>query len=186
MNKSDTVDELIGLGFSVDEIAKRAEAAVGFVKGRFTKNGIKWQDREKLPTGVERAIDVPEEVEAVEVVVEKREEVTPSGDSDAETAKEEESDESELSGIEEDLLEALEDYREELKSLPKLRYHRTKKYLDLIDTMLEKGGSSVTSQKAINSRYWMIVPRPKPRGMFSAIHTIHEMAKNHITCLRKK
>ena len=204
MTKSEKIDTLIELGLTFEEVVDQSGAKAAFVKGRFTKKGLKWD------APVEEVNGVLVEVEEPAPVVPKREE---GPDADSEPTVETEDDivhsgdlvelpvPDKMSFDPEDaeiyvpapklpedqkaVLDSALAYLEELEHLPTIRRARTRKYVLMVIEILTNQDFGSRLQSSMNCRYMMISPRPTRMNFYKAIFHIQRDMKQVFKNARK-
>jgi hypothetical protein len=178
MTKAETVDQLIDMGFSYDEVLEQSKGKPSFVKGRFTKKGLSWKS-------VEVPVEVPVEAEPEVVVEEKRDEGSDQSGDPAIGTEEQIVHSGCLELPQQELYDRALAYQEELKALPTIRRARTGKYIDMVLSVLKDQDYCSRRQSAVNCRYMMISPRPTRMNFYREIFNIQNEMKQVFRKSRK-
>ena len=179
MTKSEIIGDLIEKGLSFEEVVEQSGCKVGYVKGQYTKRGLKWDAKPEVQEEPEVEMKIGEEViEGVteEDIVEVAEEDIPE---DAEIKEEPleivTKEEDPLAEFYKSCFEALDNIN--MGNIPYMTHARVKKYVDLAKQVLITKDLRGERLQALNARYNYIIPRPAGRSETVKVLALHRVMK---------
>lgn len=175
MTKSEIIGELIEKGLTFEQVVEQSECKAGYVKGQYTKRGLKWDaEPEVVATIGGEVIKGFSENDILEVSLEDIPEDTEIKDIPLviETKEEEPEEEDPLEDNYKECFECLG--RVELKNVPYMTKARCSKYVELAKQVLITKDLTAARLNSLNARYNYIIPKPAGRNASVKVLALHK------------